>query len=184
MITYNDLYEALRKERYSEQLQPLPKNFVKEVADYLREKREIANKETDIFSEAVIKAKKQFENAIAMFHELMRLRKKKLLSLAFIAAETGISKRDYELMLDFEKDTFDKIMASLSESEKKLNDMLNGQGKEEKKNTLIIFKQDVPEFFDFSGNVLGPFKKGDIANLQQEIAEILVKDGKAEYVTE
>ena len=31
MITYNDLYEALRKERYSEQLQPMIKDFVKEV---------------------------------------------------------------------------------------------------------------------------------------------------------
>ena len=26
MITYNDIYEASRKERYSEQLQKLPKN--------------------------------------------------------------------------------------------------------------------------------------------------------------
>ena len=30
MITYNELYDALRKERYSEQLQPIPKNFIKE----------------------------------------------------------------------------------------------------------------------------------------------------------
>ncbi len=182
MITYNDLYEALRKERYSEALQPLPQSFIKDVVEYLHEKKEIASKETNVFSEAVIKAKKQFENAIAMFHELMRLRKKKLLNLAFIAAETGISKRDYELMLDFEKEIFDKIMASLTEGEKKLNEMLNGQLKEEKKTVMIVFRQDVPEFFDFSGRVLGPFKKGDVANLQQEVAEILVKDGKAEYV--
>ena len=31
MITYNDIYEALRKERYSEQLQNLGKNFVKAI---------------------------------------------------------------------------------------------------------------------------------------------------------
>ena len=34
MITYNELYDALRKERYSEQLQPIPKRFIKEVSDY------------------------------------------------------------------------------------------------------------------------------------------------------
>ena len=49
MITYNDIYEASRKERYAEQLQPLPKNFVSEVAAYLHEKREIASKDNDVF---------------------------------------------------------------------------------------------------------------------------------------
>ena len=44
MITYNELYDALRKERYSEQLQPIPKRFIKEVAAYLKDKKEIANK--------------------------------------------------------------------------------------------------------------------------------------------
>ena len=29
MITYNELYEALRKEKYSDQLQLLPKSFIK-----------------------------------------------------------------------------------------------------------------------------------------------------------
>ena len=42
MITYNDIYEAARKERYSEQLQQIPKNFVLEVAKYIKEKKEIA----------------------------------------------------------------------------------------------------------------------------------------------
>ena len=78
MITYNELYDALRKERYSEQLQPIPKNFVKEVAAYLKDKKEIANKDSDEFSDAVTKTKKQFENSIAIFKELMLRRKKKI----------------------------------------------------------------------------------------------------------
>ncbi|GAG87198.1 unnamed protein product, partial [marine sediment metagenome] len=40
MITYNELYDVLRRERYSEQLQPIPKNFVKEVAAYLKETKQ------------------------------------------------------------------------------------------------------------------------------------------------
>ena len=113
MITYNDIYEALRKERYSEQLQQINKNFVQEVSAYLKEKKVISEKSGDIFSDAISKTKKQFENAISMFKELMLRRKKKLLNLAFVAAETGISKRDYENMLSFEKETFDKIMESM-----------------------------------------------------------------------
>ena len=78
MITFNDIDEALRKEKYSEQLQSLPKNFVSEVASYLHEKKSIASKEDNSFSESIIKTKKQFENAISIFRELMRRRKEKL----------------------------------------------------------------------------------------------------------
>ena len=75
MITYKDIYEAARKERYSEQLQPIAKNFVVEVANYLREKKEIASKEDDDFSDVIIKTKKQLENAVILFKELMRIRR-------------------------------------------------------------------------------------------------------------
>ena len=44
MITYNDIYESARKERYAEQLQKLPKKFIEDVAIYLREKKELASK--------------------------------------------------------------------------------------------------------------------------------------------
>ena len=104
MITYNDIYEALRKERYSEQLQKIPKNFVQEVSAYIKEKKSITEKSEDMFSDTIIKTKKQLENAVSIFRELMLRRKKKLLQLAFVAAETGISKRDYENMLSFEKE--------------------------------------------------------------------------------
>jgi len=185
MITYNDIYEALRRERYSEQLQNLGKNFVQEIAVYLKEKKTIAEKEGDIFSDAISKTKKQFENAISMFKELMLRRKKKLLNLAFVAAETGISKRDYENMLSFEKEVFDKIMKELEGGDKKLAKLLNGQEQEEKKkNKLVVFLKDVDEFLSLNGEKLGPFKKEDIVNLPLEIVNILVIDNKVEAVNE
>ncbi|GAH76781.1 unnamed protein product, partial [marine sediment metagenome] len=55
MITYNDIYEAARKERYSEQLQKLSNNFIMDIANYLNEKKEIASKENDVFSDVIIK---------------------------------------------------------------------------------------------------------------------------------
>ena len=183
MITYNDVYEALRKERYSEQLQQLGKNFVQEVVTYLKEKKSISEKPGDMFSDVLSKTKKQFENAISMFKELMLRRKKKLLDLAFVAAETGISKRDYENMLSFEKEIFDKIMKSIEEGDKKLTKLLNGQEQEEKKkNKLITFLQDTDEFLGLDGEKLGPFKKGEIVNLPVEISNILLIDNKAEAV--
>lgn len=185
MITYNELYDALRKERYSEQIQPLPKNFIKEVSMYLKDKKEIANKKTEDFSDTILKTKKQFENSIAIFKELMLRRKKKILELAFVATETGISKRDFENMFAVEKEMFDSIMKTIEKTDKKVSELLKGIGDEEKtksKNKMIVFIEDTDEFLDLEGNKMGPFKKGDVANIPEEIANILIIDKKAESI--
>jgi DNA replication initiation complex subunit (GINS family) len=180
MITYNDIYEAARKERYSEQLQPLTKNFIKEIANYFKEKKEISQKEDDDFSDVIIKTKKQLENAITLFKELMLRRRKKILNLVLIAAETGISKKDFDNMLAIEKDLFEELMKCIDASDKKMNENLNGKNNIEEKNMLIIFKENVDELMGMDGNPIGPFEKGQIANIQKEIAQILIDDKKAE----
>lgn len=183
MITYNDIYEAARKERYSEQLQPLAKNFIEEVANYLKEKKEIASKEDEDFSDVILKTKKQLENAITLFKELMLRRRKKILDLVLIAAETGISKQDFENMLAFEKNLFEDLMKCVDASDKKLNETLNHEKKEaDQKNELVVFKANVEEFVGLDGEKMGPFEKGQIANIPREIAKILIDDGKAEVV--
>src|SRR3989344_9274883 len=139
MITYNDLYEAARKERYSDQLQALPKNFVLEVAEYLKEKKELVSKDDDIFSDMIAKTKKQLENATTLFKELMTRRRKKILDLVLIASETGISKQDFDNMLSFEKSLFEEMMKNIEYSDKKLNELLNGRKEEVSKNELVIF---------------------------------------------
>jgi len=59
MITYNDIYEALRKEKYSEQLQPLSKKFISEISSYISEKKKLSSKEGEFFSEETLKIRKQ-----------------------------------------------------------------------------------------------------------------------------
>jgi len=181
MITYNDIYEAARKERYSEQLQPLAKNFITEVASYLKEKKEVTLKEDDVFSDIIIKTKKQLENAMTLFKELMLRRRKKILNLVLIAAETGISKQDFDNMLLFEKKLFDEFMKCIDVSDKELAQTLNGKAKTQE-NELVVFKEDVKEFLGLDGKKMGGFEKGQIANIPKEIAQILVDAGKAEIV--
>ncbi len=182
MITYNDIYEAARKERYSTQLQPIPKNFVEEVANYLKEKKEIASKQDDDFSDVIMKTKKQLENAITLFKELMLRRRKKILNLVLIAAETGISKQDFDNMLAFEKDLFEDFMKNIDSSDKRVSGILNGRKTEISKNELIVFTENVEEFMDLEGGKMGPFEKGQIANIPKEIAKILIDDNKAEII--
>lgn len=182
MITYSDLYEAARKERYSEQLQPLSKNFIHEIADYLREKKQLSLKEDDIFSDMVVKTKKQLENAVTLFRELMIHRRKKILNLVLIAAETGISKQDFDNMLPFERSLFEELIKNIEDSDKKISEILDGKTAGELKNELIIFKTDVEELLDMEGEKIGPFQKGQVANIPREIAKILIEDGKAEVM--
>lgn len=183
MITYNDIYEALRKEKYSEQLQKLDKKFILEVSEYLKDKKDISEKKEDVFSDTNTKTKKQLENAVSIFKELILRRKKKLLNLAFIARETGISKRDFENMIDFERQMFDKIIKGMETADEDIASLINDKDKEKKqKNVLVSFNQDVEEFLGLDGEMSGPFEKGQIANLPEEIVNILVSSKKADIV--
>jgi len=186
MITYNDLYETLRKERYSEQLQQLPKRFVVGVSNYILEKKKVSNQEGDIFSEEIGKIKKQIENSLSIFKELMALRKKKLLGLVFVASETGISKRDFENMLNFEKELFDNLMSSVEHSEKTLASEFSNEvvGIEEEIMKLVLFLEEVEELVGADGKAIGPFKKDEIVNIPKQIADILVGGNKAEVILE
>jgi DNA replication initiation complex subunit (GINS family) len=183
MITYTDIYEAARKERYSEKLQPLPKNFVKEVASYLSEKKQVALKDNGDFSDMIMKTKKQLENAFTSFKEIIRRRRKKILSLVLVAAETGISKQDFENMFEIEKKLFENIMKNIEVSDADLSEILDGTKKNKEQNNLMVsFKEDVGEFLGLNGENVGPFEKGEIANLPKEIVNILIEGNKADLM--
>lgn len=184
MITFSDLYEAMRKEKYSEQLQNFPKKFLVDVSEYFREKREFLSKEDDLFSDMAMKNKKKLENALSSFRDLLRLRKRKILNLAFVASEVGISKKDFENLFSFEKDLFEEVVKTLERAEKNMTADMSGAQKDERKHQLVRFLEDVPEFLGADGNEAGPFEKGEVANLEAEIAEILQKDKRVEILEE
>ena len=109
-------------------------------------------------------------------------RRKKILNLVLIAAETGISKQDFENMLAFEKELFEDLMKCIDFSDKKVEEILNGGKQEKTKNELVVFIGDVEEFMDLDGGKMGPFEKGQVANIPKEIAKILIDDNKAEVI--
>ena len=180
MLNYNDLYETFRKEKYSENLQPIEKNFLTEFSQYLKELRKESTGESDLFGESIFQSKKQLENAIAIFKGLMLRRKKKLLNLVFIAAETGIMKKDYENMFEFEKKIFDSLIKSFEEGDKDLSAILNNkkENHEEEKNKMIIFNEDTEQFVDMNGKLIGPYNKGELVNLDSKVCKILVENKK------
>ena len=93
-----------------------------------------------------MKRKKQLENGITLVKELMVRRKKKMLNLVLIAAETGNSKQECDKMLAFEKDLFEDLMKCIDSSDKRVSGILNGGKTEESKNELVVFTENVEEF--------------------------------------
>lgn len=184
MIGYSELYELLRKEKYADALQELPKKFVADFSEYLGNMKSIEISGDDLMGASVSKDKKQFENAISLFKELMLRRKKKLLNLVFVATETGIMKKDYENMLVHEKEIFDVLVKVFEEGDKKLNMTLNGRKEIEDKKRMIMFNQSVEEFVGGEGESVGPYSSGELVNVDFKVAEILVGGGKASYVDE
>lgn len=186
MFDYNDLYELFRKEKYSENLQQIDKNFLPDFCAYLKELKDKSSSENDLFVGSIFQSKKQFENSIALFRGLMLRRKKKLLQLVFVAAETGIMKRDYENMFDFEKKIFDNLVKAVEEGDKDLSKILNGRTDENEgdKYKMIIFNENVEQFVNMEGKIIGPFNKGELANLDSKVCEVLVTGGKATLVDE
>ena len=152
-----------------------------DAAEYFSEKKKFSDKEDDMFSDVVLKSKKKLENAMALYKELLLRRRKKILNLAFVASETGISKKDFENLLDFEKELFGDIVKSLEKADKNLNDSMVG-GRVESKFRLVKFNDRVEEFLDLDGESVGPFNKGEVANLDKEVVEILVSDKKVEIL--
>jgi len=185
MIGYNELYEILRKEKYSESLQPLPKKFLNEFKEYVKESKTVPSRESNLFSDSIEKSRKQLENSLAIFRELILKRKKKILNLVFIATETGIMKRDYENMLSVEKQVFDSLVKTFEHGDAQIKKILNGQDQiKEDQNKLVLFNQDIEEFVTPEGSTIGPFKSGDLTNINSDIAKILVSSEKATFVDE
>ncbi|UCD21133.1 MAG: hypothetical protein JSW08_01140 [archaeon] len=186
MITYQEIYDILRKEKYNDALQEIPKSFLKELASYITEKKKLLTRESDstLFSDTLRMTRKQLDNSLSVIKELLAIREKKVLNLAFAAAQTGVSKRDTENLLSHEKELFDLSVKKLEENQKLVKQQLEGEFKQEKdlKNLFIRFKQDVPAFLGSNGQELGPFQEGEIANMPKEIAEILMNDEKAEKI--
>jgi len=184
MISYNDLYEILRKEKYADSLQMLPKDFLETVSVFLNEMKSAGSADAGFFDGTDFKNKKQLENALSLFKELMLRRKKKILSLIFVATETGIMKRDYENMLVFEREVFEKMVKIFEDGDKELARVLQGRKEEAKENRMVIFHQNVEQFVDMAGKLVGPFISGELANLESPVSEILVAGGKAKFVDE
>ena len=228
-ITYETLFDLLRREKSRAELQKLDNSFFEDVNSYIKEKNAILkDQQMKIGMSAIAekeKTEKQIENIKSILKGLFERRQQKIVEMAIIKSRTSSDTTDYSALLKEEREMFDKLFELLHNFKKKVLVRLltepdfmqprqekkepelikpekletaeetEGITKIEKKeaeikeeaeepeNTkLIRFIYSVPKFLGHYLEVYGPFEEDDTANLPEEIADILIKKGRAEEI--
>lgn len=206
VITYETLFELLKREKERSDLQRLEPTFFADTIHYIKDKKKIleAKSESPFAVEERKKTERQLENIYKILKELYERREKKIITLALDKSRTKSNLIDTTALLREEKVLFDAmtdlldnyreaIMYSvLNEKIPFMQPIENKKPKEEfttalelKKSTkLVRFLSHVPKFVGPELEEYGPFEEEDIANLPAEIADVLMNKGRAEEIKE
>lgn len=196
IITYESLYELLRREKYRADLQKIDETFYRDVVKYLQEKSAILesqSKKSSIFASTELeKTQTQLKNVIKILKELYEKRENKILQAAMFCSRSKNS-QDTSNMLPEEfalydslKQVFDiyrnGILCNLLESklpEIKPLEQKDLKTEDKTNNISLLMLSDLPEFVGPDLQVYGPFKKGDKQEFPRLVADMLISTEQA-----
>jgi len=168
-ITFELIRSIQREEQRGPKLTKLPKDFYKNVENYLQQKRNAENRKVVL----------ETKNVERLIEDIFNRRERKILNQAIIAARTSIPP---ENLTEEEKEFFDALVKSIKERRKEVLNHILAEKKEELV-TMIVFNEDTPAFMGADEKTYGPFKKGDIAKLPEENIRVLIEQGMAKEFT-
>ena len=196
IITYEKIYEYLRKEKYEPEIQKLPETFFEEIINYLKEKKAIVEtqkSQESIFSGESAKTEKQLQNVKKILKELYEKRENKIIQLALFSSRTE-TPLDTSNLLQEEQEFYQKIVDILTRNRNGiLNNLLTAnyprtsqpkdiKAENQEKTKLIKFLTPVPKFLGEDLNVYGPFSEEDIGNIPQRVARLLISKKRAQEI--
>jgi len=201
IITYETLYELMRREKFRPELQKLNKEFFNDFIKYLNEKKiilESQKKKKSIFtSTETQKTQKQIENVKKIIKELYEKRENKIIQLAMFASRNNDNPEFNEMLIE-EKKFFKDLLETTNNYRKNiLHNLIQGKQPEikevekpkelktEKKDSIkmVRFLQSIPKFIGNDLNIYGPFEEEEIAAIPAEIAKLLTKKKKTEIIS-
>ena len=192
IITYETVYETLRKEKFKNDLQQLEENFFNDVVKYMEERKKTLlsseSKDSIFASENIIKTKKQIENIQKIISELYERRETKLIQLALTASRTNYPQDSSSMTFEEKKLYFDLVNKLNNYRENILHKILAGKMPEIKEESnpdelrLIRLLESVPQFIGDDLKTYGPFETEEVANLPKRVSEILIKNKRAEEI--
>lgn len=203
-ITYETLYEILRREKNRAELQELDPLFYQKLVNYIKEKYEILRsqeqKDSIFTTIEVQKTRKQIENIQKITKELYEKRESKIIQIALMNSRTKTVTNDKKFMLNIEKNVYEKIIQNLDKFRGEIlhnvilgklietmnvpivNEPKDLKKVENPKNKVkeVIFKQKMSKFVGTDLNNYGPYEQGDIAQLPEDITSLLLKKNQVE----
>ena len=202
-ITYETLFELLRREKNREELQTLDQKFFNNVVAYLKEKKAMIDKKdqglSEFSTEAGLPEKEQHENIKKIIKDLYDKREKKIINLAIEKTKTGSV--DTEHLLEEEKIMFERLFNVLDNTRKSVlhkvlmmedpsvdvkclsseeKNQEESPKKEEPGKKKIRFLEQTQKFVGKDLEVYGPYEPDDVAELTEDIANILIQNNKAQ----
>jgi len=123
-ITYETLYEILRREKSKDELQKLDEPFFRDVLDYLREKASIVQEAAgkfDMFSvEEKENTQNQLNNIRRILKELYARREKKIIEMALNKSKTNSNIIDTTNLLAKEHELYNETVKTLDSFRKNI----------------------------------------------------------------
>jgi DNA replication initiation complex subunit (GINS family) len=179
IINYETLRKIKKAESENEGLTELDKDFIEKLKKYLALKKKIGDKISQ----------REFLSAKYLAEDILKMRRRKIMLLSLITSDQSSIKN----LLDEEKEFFEAICAANKIYREKLEQPLfdfqekdqekeSEKDKEKSKLKKILIREDIPEFFGYDLKHYGPFKKGDIVEAPEKIAEVLLERKAAEEI--
>ena len=195
-ISYETLFDLLKRERERADLQKLDVKFFDKLVEFLKEKKQTLKGSSLESFEDKKNIERELDNIEKLMIDLYGKREKKIVGLALDKSRTKATIIDNATFLKEEKQFFDSLIELFDRYRHgMLLNILNGdlpfvvEKKEEvketeeevKKNTRIVrFIHAVPKFVGEELEEYGPFEGEDVANLPIVIADLLIAKGRAE----
>ena len=212
-FSYDDIYEMLRTEKYSIDLQQISQEQMQKIREYLDSKKSLLQKqkESGLFDKTAREhLKLELENARRALRELYERREKKVINRAIFTARSDFKIKDTTNFLAFEEKSYLSLLDILKESHVKFFSNFRAAGVEkvavpeqEQQASVpqaapeslppqqieppvnlreINITSSVPQMVGMDLAMYGPFKEADIVKVPEEIASLLLTQGKASEI--
>ncbi len=210
-ITYETLFEILRREKNHEDLQKLDEQFFAEVQKYVEDKTKIITEKPrldqfiDGYENEQNAVRIQLQNIRKIIRDIFDRRERKIMEMAVNKAKTGSNIIDTSALLPQESAFFEEQIRIISTfranalepvllsqkrpleasqsaiKAKELNIEPSEPINKELKKVQVI--EQVPKFVGIDLEIYGPFNANEEIELHPEIADMLLRTNKARLLT-
>lgn len=167
MLSYETIRKIATDEKNNPKLVQLPEAFFEEVKIYIDKKTKMSEGKQDIW---------ELQSAKRVLQDILDMREKKILTSALYHVRAGIVP---ENLTDKEKEFFNTLVNNIKDFQSKRKEMLEG---EPVRKYVVGILDDMPQFVGTDMKNYGPYVKGDVVTLPEEISKVLVERGSARKI--